>query len=91
MFLQNNNRSKTSLRERGIKNGSTRSISTSQEMLRQNPLLMDTKSLLKDNKINYICQNTDDFLKEEEIDIHGLSTLSEHKIARFKYPKSIFF
>lgn len=36
-----------------------------------------------------MCRNTDDFLQDEEIDIHGLSNLSDHKIIRFKYPKSM--
>ena len=50
---------------------------------------MDTRSLLKDNKNNYICKNVDDLLNKEEIDIHGLSNLSDHKIVRFKYPNSM--
>ena len=42
--------------------------------------------MLKNRKINFICKNTEEFLKDEEVDIHGISNLSEHKIIRFKYP-----
>ena len=52
------------------------------------PMHMDTKKMLRDKKINFMCRNTEDFLKEEELDIHGLSNFSDHKIIRFKYPKS---
>ena len=53
-----------------------------------NPLFMDTKKALRSKKLNFMVRNTEDFLREEDIDIHGLSNLSEHKVVRFKYPRS---
>lgn len=60
----------------------------SSQDLYADPMYIDTKQMLRDKKINFMCRNTEDFLKEEELDIHGLSNLSDHKIIRFKYPKS---
>ena len=87
MFETTDSRNIAPGRRRSIENGS-RSISTSNQALRTVPLYMGAESPLKDSRINFVCKNTQDFLKQEEIDINGLSTLSEHKIARFKYPKS---
>ena len=36
-------------------------------------------------------RNTEDFLEQEEVDIHGLSNLAQHKLVMFKYPKSKYF
>ena len=52
------------------------------------PAKMDTSKALRDKKVNFMCRNTEDFLQTEEVDIHGLSNLSDHKIIRFKYPSS---
>ncbi|CAI2369800.1 unnamed protein product [Moneuplotes crassus] len=51
------------------------------------PNKVDTRQLLMDKNMNFMVTNTQDFLEEEEIDIHGLSNLSEHKLVRFKYPR----
>ena len=66
-----------------------RSISTSAENYRLAPFRIDTRSMLKDKHINYVWKNTDEFLNEDEIDIHGLSNLCDHKIIRFKYPQGM--
>lgn len=49
----------------------------------------DTREALMDRRVNHICRNTKELLKNEEIDINGLSNLSDHKIIRYKYPKAI--
>ncbi|CAI2369895.1 unnamed protein product [Moneuplotes crassus] len=53
------------------------------------PNLIDTRKLLMDKNMNFMVKNTKDFLEQEEIDIHGLSNLADHKLVRFKYPKEL--
>lgn len=53
-----------------------------------NPLLANANSGLRNRKINFMVRNTEDFLQNEEIDINGLSNYSQHRVIRFKYPKS---